>query len=250
MVCTCKPKEDISICLAGEDAVTKIVATLKEKTTLSDKIFRLRFKCDSPFDFQPGQFINLHRQDGLVRSYSIASLPSENTVELHIELIDNGQMSNWLRDELQLGETVELDGPHGECFYIQGALEQKLLLVGTGSGLAPLWGIARDALTQGHQGEIHLFHGSRETDKIYLTEELKQLATEHSNFFYTPCISGENIPGYTHGRANETALEQHPKLGGWRIYLCGHPEMVNGTKKKAFLAGASFNEIYADPFNY
>lgn len=250
LVCICKPTEDITICLAGEDAVNKTTATLQEKTALSDKICRLRFKCESPFEFQPGQFINLHREDGLVRSYSIGSLASENMIELHVELIDNGQMSNWLADSLQPGETVELDGPHGECFYIQDDPQQNLLLIGTGSGLAPLWGIAREALAQGHQGEIHLFHGSRGKDKVYLVDELKELANKHSNFFYTPCLSGEAVEGYTHSRANDAALEQHPKLGGWRIYLCGHPEMVNGTKKKAFLAGASFNEIYADPFNY
>jgi len=250
LACICKPEQDITVVVAGEDVITKTSATLLEKTLLSEKICRLRFQCQQAFDFQAGQFVNLHRADGLVRSYSIASLPSENVIELHVELIPNGQMSHWLHKELQPGDSVALDGPHGECFYINDKPTQNLLLIGTGSGLAPLWGIARDALAQGHSGEIHLFHGSRGSDKIYLQSELKQLASKHSNFFYTGCVSGEETPGYTAGRANEVALQQHPKLDGWRVYLCGHPEMVNGTKKKAFLAGASFNEIYADPFTF
>ncbi len=250
LVCTCTPTEDISITLAGEDAVVKTKATLIEKSALSDKIVRLKLQCQSPFEFQPGQFINLHRADGLVRSYSIASLPSEGVIELHIELIENGKMSSWLLNDFKVGEHIEIDGPHGDCFYLNDKPQQNLLLIGTGSGLAPLWGIARQALAQGHQGEIHLFHGSRDTDKVYMKEALEQLAEQHPNFHYTPCLSGEEQPGYLSGRANELALQQHPKLAGWRIYLCGHPDMVNGTKKKAFLAGAAINDILADPFTF
>ena len=37
-------------------------------------------------------------------------------------------------------------------------------------------------------------------------------------------------------------------LKNWRVYLCGHPDMVKATRKQAFLAGASMKDIYADPF--
>ncbi len=250
LVCTCTPEEDISIALAGEDAVTKVKATLQAKQMLSDKIVQLHLKPESSFEFQPGQFINLHRENRLVRSYSIASLPSEGVIELHVELIENGKMSSWLHESAQVGDTLEMDGPHGECFYVADKPEQNLLLIGTGSGLAPLWGIARDALTKGHTGDVYLFHGSRNIDKVYLVEELKQLSQQYDNFHYTPCLSGDEVAGYAAGRANEVALAQFPKLDGWRLYLCGHPDMVNGTKKKAFLAGASFNDIFADPFTF
>ena len=78
--------------------------------------------------------------------------------------------------------------------------------------------------------------------------ELKALAETHSNFFYTPCVSGDNNQGYTSGHANAVALQKFPKLNGWGVYLCGHPEMVNNTKRDTFLAGANFQDIYADPF--
>ena len=248
--CVCKPTENIQIDRPGRDAITKYPAKLIEKSPLSEKIIRLRFNTPAGFGFRAGQFIDLHRADGLVRSYSIASLPNERMIELHVEIIDNGKMSQWLRDEFQIDDVIDISGPYGECFYVNDNPEQKLLLIGTGSGLAPLWGIARDALFQGHKGEIHFFHGSRSSDKIYLVEELKHLADDFNQFSYTGCLSREESEGFVHGRADAVALEQFAKLDGWRIYLCGHPDMVNNTKKKAFLAGASFKDIFADAFTH
>lgn len=248
LACICKPEMDLSVALAGSEALPKLPVTVIDKMELTPHILQLRLQPQSPFEFQAGQFINLHRPDGLIRSYSIASLPSEQMVELHVERLPNGKMGSWLHEQVGCGDQLEIDGPHGNCFYLTGKPQQKLLLIGTGSGLAPLWGIARSALEHGHQGEIHLFHGSRSAEKLYLVDELKALARKHSNFFYTPCVSGDNNAGFTTGRANEVALQQFPKLGGWGVYLCGHPEMVSNTKRDSFLAGASFQDIYADPF--
>ena len=250
LACICKPTEDLTITLPDDSALPKVSAVVSEKELLKEKILRLRLKPESPLDFHPGQFINIHELD-ITRSYSIASLPSEGYIELHIERIDNGKMSNWLHDSATVGEQIIIDGPHGDCFYLNDNPAQNLLLIGTGTGLAPLYGIARDALAQGHQGEIHLYHGSHSPDKIYLKEALTALDQTHANFHYHPCISGEEeVEGYRAGRANEVALADHPQLGQWKVFLCGHPAMVNDTKKKAFLAGASFQEILADPFEF
>jgi NAD(P)H-flavin reductase len=54
--------------------------------------------------------------------------------------------------------------------------------------------------------------------------------------------------GFSHGRVNEVALASLPDLKGWRIFLCGHPEMVNQMKKMTFLKGAASADIYADAF--
>ncbi len=248
LACICKPENDLCVTLADDNALPKVEAKVLEKTPLNDHIMRLRLAPDSPLDYKPGQFINVHHNK-ITRSYSLASIQSEDFLELHIERIPNGRMSGWIHDEICIGDSITIDGPHGDCYYLDNKPEQNLLLIGTGSGLAPLWGIARDALAQGHQGEIHIFHGSRDADKLYLVDELKALSEQHEQINYTPCASGEAIPeGISAGRANTVALAAHTSLSHWRIYLCGHPAMVSETKRKAFLAGASLQDIYADAF--
>ncbi|MDA1343882.1 MAG: hypothetical protein O2966_08545, partial [Proteobacteria bacterium] len=117
------------------------------------------------------------------------------------------------------------------------------------TGLAPLEGILTDALANGHAGPIHLFHGSRDAEDLYRIDEMRQLAEQHPNFHYTQCLSGGHVPeGFASGRVNEIALSGIPDLKDWRVFLCGHPEMVNQMKKQVFLKGASIADIYTDAF--
>jgi ferredoxin-NADP reductase len=163
--------------------------------------------------------------------------------------LQGGRFSEWLHDELKVGDSIMVSEPRGHCFYLPERSEQGLLLIGTGTGLAPLQGILMDALKQGHSGAIHLFHSSREVDDLYHLDEMRSLATHYPNFFYTPCISGKQVPeGFISGRANDIALAALPDLKGWRVFLCGNPQMVNQTKRQAFMKGASMADIYADAF--
>ncbi len=254
MACVCEPGEDMEVVLAGADVTHLLEAEVMAKSALNDDILRILLKPAQPFDYKAGQFINLYRPDGVVRSYSLASVPRQDEcLELHVRVLPGGNMSTWVRDEMHPGDTVAIEGPVGDCFYVPGRPEQPILLVGTGTGLAPLWGVLRDALAQGHRGQIHLFHGSYSTAGLYLVDELRALEEAHDNFIYTPCADepGDDMnAGVTCERADLAALAALPDLKSWRIYLCGHPDMVDVMKKKAFLAGASLSDIYTDPFVY
>jgi len=128
-------------------------------------------------------------------------------------------------------------------------MTQPMLLVATGTGLAPLLGIARDALQDGHSGEIHLYHGSRHPLGLYLRERLIELAAHHENFHYIGCLSGpERVAGTAQGRAHEIAFGLHEHLCGWRVHLAGRPEMVRAAENLALRAGARPADIFADPF--
>ncbi len=247
LACQCYPEQDMQVSLPGDTETIPAVVISNEK--LTDEITRLVIQPDELIDFRAGQFVNLQREDGVVRSYSIANTPNKQcTLEFHIRKLVDGQFSQWAYDELKTGDHINVHSPLGECFYVQGNPEQNLLLIGTGTGLAPLAGIISDALNNQHRGSIHLFHGSREQGGLYLIDSMRALAQQHSNFQYTPCVSQEAVEGFSAGRADAIALESYAELNGWRVYLCGHPEMVKTTQQKAFLAGAKLQDIYADAF--
>ena len=85
-------------------------------------------------------------------------------------------MSQWLVSAA--GQPVTVRGPFGECFYFEQEPERPLLLAGTGTGLAPLLGVARAARAAGHRAPIHLYHGSPSPEGLYLWAELAQLAQQ------------------------------------------------------------------------
>lgn len=249
LACTCIPESDLHVALPAADAVNRVSCRVVAKERLNREIIRLVLQCREPMEYYPGQFIHLHRADGLMRSYSLANVPTEeNLLELHVRRLPDGRMSGWIHKELAVGDSLEAVGPVGNCFYLPTDPTQRLLLVGTGSGLAPLWGILRDALRQGHVGTIRLFHGSWNPAGLYLVDELREAAAKYPNFIYTPCVDSEPEDGLTEGRVDAVVFSQLKDLKGWRVFVCGHPEIARTVKKKAFLAGASMQAIHSDPF--
>jgi len=122
-------------------------------------------------------------------------------------------------------------------------------LVGTGTGIAPLAAIVRDALAQGHQGSIAIYHGALTEDRFYLVDELNALAQEFPQLNYLRCVlKGSASPGVRVGELKEIVLSELTDPRQKRVYLCGDPGLVRILKKQIFLAGVSMNRLHADPF--
>jgi len=247
--CLCAATNDLTIAdPRGAEVFARAAVVSKE--LVGPDICRIRLCAESPLTYRAGQFINIRRGDGLMRSYSLASVPRADAhLELHVRRMRHGEMSGWIIDTLAVGESVEFYGPAGACFYLPGREDDPLLLVGTGTGLAPLVGIARDALLSGHRGPVHLYHGSDDVSGLYLDRELRSIEDRYASFHYHPCVAGgQPRPCDAHGFPNVVAFAEHPLLRGWRIYLCGLPAMVTAARRAAYLAEASLFDIYADPF--
>ncbi len=240
LACVCHPEDDLIAGPVGAEA--KVSVTIASLVRLSDSVLRVRLNTEVPFEYRAGQFITLFREDNLARSYSIASVPADGTLELHVRLLASGRMSQWLASTAAIGMGLHIQGPSGECFYTPGREDQPMLLAGTGTGLAPIYGIARDALRHGHHGPVALFHGTANVAGLYLQDQLKELAAAHPNFTYTPTTLDADGP------IDRTILARVQNFTGWRAFLCGDPGIVQLLKKKLFLAGAALNDIHADAF--
>jgi len=245
----------MTIVLPDENIAPHVEAKVIEKTNLTDVVVRIRLHCKQPFDYLSGQFIHIQADNdaSLIRSYSLASQPvADSFLEIHVSRVPQGKMSNWLHDGLAIGQEISISGPFGDCYYSAGDQQNGLLLLATGTGLAPLWGVLHDALEKRHAGPIHLFHGGCSLSDLYLVDELRDLAAKHDNFNYSPCLDGagaETDCDYALlGRVQDQALKLYPDLKGWQVYLCGNPAMVEEAKRKVFMAGAELGDIHADPF--
>ncbi len=239
--CVCQPTEDLEVARVDNDQES-IRCRIESVQRFCSDIVRIRLTAEKTFDYRAGQYVNLIRSDGLSRSYSLASLPDDEFLELHVSIQPEGQMSQWLASSDAVGETVILRGPSGDCYYQQGETAETLFLMGSGTGLAPLYGVARDALRQGFEGRILLYHAARSEDHLYLNEELTQLSNAQTRLDYLPFVEkaeGEFV--------RMIATSNHDWRRG-RIYLCGGPSMVNSLRKKLYLLGADLKSIHSDAF--
>ena len=88
--------------------------------------------------------VRLTAEDGYQaqRSYSIASPPGE-PIAITVEVLDDGEVSPYLAEELREGDEIEVRGPIGGYFVWEPGGNEPLLLVGGGSGIVPLMAMTR-----------------------------------------------------------------------------------------------------------
>lgn len=248
--CTCVPSGDISLSSPRHaDLFSKAVVAGKEQ--LAPDVYKILLQPATDLYYHAGQFINLRRPDGLTRSYSLASLPSEDAyLELHVKRLEGGEMSAWLCDTVEVDEALEIQGPNGRCYYALGSQDEDLILIGNGTGVAPLLGVIRDALNSGHAGQLSLYHGSRHRPGLYLHHEFTVLSEQWANFHYVPCLSGEDVGApFVHGRAHDVARERHLEIAGKHIFVAGLRAMVDAVEVWAKAHDVPSAQLHLDPYD-
>jgi len=251
LACRCIPQQDMEICYTDSQLFRKS-ATIIDRTMLSDSVLRLRITRPDDFSYFAGQFTTIFKDQDLGRTYSLASVPHlDDFLEYHIKLLPSGKISRWLQSEISMGSCLTISEALGNSVYVKGEKTRPLALIATGTGLSPVYGVLRDALSSNHQGEIRLYHGVTTKQELYLDRQLRKLAETIENFYYIPCVSNyDSEPGLFQGYANQIAAEEIGNFSGWRVYLSGNPDMVKSSQRQIFLAGASLQEIHIDPFVY
>lgn len=245
LACQAKPQNDFP-CSSPTSADISSRAKIFTIEKVNSDVFFLRLQTDDYSIWTPGKYLNLVNPNGVIRSYSIANLASDDGfIELHIKIYSQGEMSFWVENQAKVGDEVEIRGPIGSCFYVNP--EQKprpMILIGTGTGLAPLVGILKDALSKKHKGSISLIHGGVSHDDLYLDNYLSSLANKEPLFSYTTSVlKNNNSPTLDELLVN--AVEANKDA---TVYVCGPDEMTNKLKIKAFLSGISSSSIYTDAF--
>ncbi|KTD31616.1 xylene monooxygenase [Legionella moravica] len=248
LACLAKPESDIQL-VSPDTSECDVTAQIIGIERLNYNVLQIKLHVENPDDWLPGQYLNLINPDEITRSYSIANIPEdEGYIELHVKLVPNGGMSQWLQETAQIGTSVTLRGPFGTCYYYNpDKASYDILLAGTGTGLAPLVGIIKSALSQGHKGNITLIHGGLTDNDIYYRDELETLAALFNQVYYKPCVLKSQ------GRFPEASIDQQVlscinNPDGLRAYICGPKETTNKLKTTIFLAGVPSKFIFSDAF--
>jgi len=183
---------------------------------------------------RPGQHVDvrLTAEDGYQaeRSYSIASAPDGEQVELTVERIDDGEVSPYLVDELHAGDQLELRGPVGGYFVWQPDLGGPLLLVAGGSGVVPLMAMLRHRANQRGTVPTRLLYSSRTAADILYRDELQRLAAADPAVRVTHALTRAQPPGWDgYARRIDAAMLREvswPPAERPLVYVCGPTRLV------------------------
>jgi ferredoxin-NADP reductase len=158
-------------------------------------LVRIVFETDEPFEFAAGQYLSI-RYGNRTRAYSIASSPTREDTELCIRRVPDGRLSTRLCEELSVGDEITVRGPHGHLL-LEDVSERDLVFLATGTGVAPMKSMIDYVFEAGrdeHRGEprdVWLFLGAAWEDDLPYHDAFSDLAMEHENFHYVPCLSRE-----------------------------------------------------------
>lgn len=259
-----------------------ILAGRVEEVGTEVAIFRVRPKEGEVFSFRAGQYATLGLQiDGqfIARAYSIASSPyTRRSLEFYINLIKEGQLTPAIFG-LGLGDDVYFMGPKG-VFTLEKTKAKSLLLVATGTGLAPYMSMLRKLHEDQDEGRPHgrvitLMHGVRHSEDLGYREELEALArAKNFNLLYLPVVSrihedpywtsalgkgrvtdllgligeelrGREVPALPQHLDSEAVLARFSSPDT-AVYLCGNPDMTAEAKK--LLVAREYREVYTEDY--
>jgi ferredoxin--NADP+ reductase len=198
--------------------------------------------------FEPGQFTNLALPAGprwdpetgaaIKRAYSIASSPGAPSFEFFVRLVEQGALTPKLF-ALPLGAPVYVDPRVAGHFTLEGApAAEDLVLVGTGTGIAPYRPMILDPRTRERYGRVLLFYTDRTRPDLGYVDEFAALAArEPDRFLFLPSLTREPVDSPWTGLRGRVqhllTAERYLTLTGapltperCQVFLCGNPQMI------------------------
>lgn len=218
----------------------------------NEKFTHLHFELKNPhtIDFKAGQFVSILVNDqGVKRAYSICSDPDiDHGIELLLDTTPQGIGVNYLLN-LKLGDEVKFVGPMGRFTVEDDSEEEALVLIGTGSGVAPLYSMMVDQLkNKEDKRQIVLYWGLRHAAHLVWQDEFVRWAKQFPNFQFHPTLSqAEKEWSLCRGRVTD-CLSVHDLLKNAGYYMCGGKTMIDDCKKVLLERGVDAKRIHHEKF--
>jgi NAD(P)H-flavin reductase len=212
---------------------------------------RIRLALDGQqFVYRAGQSASL-RADSVERTpYSIASAPHETAEHGWLEFlvkVDGSSRFGAVVDRLESGTRVSVEGPAGRFVVPDVAASTPLLMIGGGTGIAPLRSMIREALHRKHLGPLTLVYSSRSPSEFAYLQELRQLADDKRLSLVLTLTGPADDWAHSRGRAGAKHLAE--LVGPDTLaFICGPPTMVDDVRGALVGLGVEPDRVRAESY--
>jgi NAD(P)H-flavin reductase len=209
-------------------AAARFRIELSAREPLSERVHRLRFVARAPFRWAAGQHLSVvgAADQELFLPYSIASAyDPQHPGEL--EIVAAFRAGADAIDELRIGAEVEVEGPLG-AFVWQTKPSPAALLVGVGTGIAPLRALIQEELGRATETRLLLLAGHRAPEDVLFHDDFTRLAAAEPRFQFVPTLTGASAHWLGgRGRVQAQLAGAVHSLGPLDAYVCGRLDMVS-----------------------
>ncbi len=256
----------MSVPAAGAQSPTRDVPTPRRTPWRRARVSELRFETREAKtlvlevpgwpEHDAGQHVDvrLTAENGYTaqRSYSIASAPAPERLELTVQKVPRGEVSPYFVDTIQPGDEFELRGPLGGWFRWTADLDNPVLLIGGGSGLVPLMAMLRARVRSRSHAPFHLIYSARTPDHVVYANELHLIGTSAENVMIDRVFTRAGLPGDArlHGRLRLDDIPDPTKTSATptRVYVCGPNAFVENATQLLLQRGHSAAAIRTERF--
>lgn len=209
----------------------------------------LRLPPNQVLPFVSGQYIDLIRGD-IRRSYSIASTPQADKIELHIRKVAQGQFSHYLFEQAKVNDLLRLEGPFGTFFRRKTSIaaNKPTIFLAGGTGFAPVQSIVMSIIAAQENTPIWIYWGNQTASGFYSTLPT-EWAKDYEWINYHPVCSAPSSSWQGRiGLVHQAVLADFPDLSAMDVFACGSSAMIEAAKFDFIQAGLMPNVFYADAF--
>lgn len=180
--------------------------------------------------FSAGQYVSVSLTIGeatINRPYSLCSSPKESLAgeyKITVKRVKDGLATNYILDNWQVGDEVELSAPLGNFRYEPLRDAKTVVGLAGGSGITPFLSLAKAINDGDEDANLILLYGSRSPKDILFRDEFDKLASDRVKVVYV--LSDEKADGCESGFLTQELITKYaPKKGGYSIFLCGPQAM-------------------------
>jgi CDP-4-dehydro-6-deoxyglucose reductase len=268
LLCQARARSDLrietyEITTPDQARIKRLPARIERALPLSHDVMGLflRLPVAETFQFQAGQYVDIMLPGGRRRSFSIASPPhAARLLELHVRRVAGGEFSDRLFDQDSQNALLTIEGPLGQFAYRPRAATPDaapMLLVGGGTGLAPLLSILRHVVENGIERDMIIYWGVRSERDLYahaLLEDLVQRCPADgrpARLRYVPVLSEPSSAWRgSRGFVHEAVLKDIDDLENYDVYAAGPPAMIAAVRREFGRRGVAANRLFFDSFDY
>jgi len=226
-----------------------------DKQRLAPDVMRLVLQppAGRPLMYLAGQYLDVLLAGGRRRAFSIANAPHLGpAIELHVRHVAGGDFTNFVFNDLALGDVLRVEGPLG-TFVPREDSERPMLFVAGGTGFAPVKALIEHFLHLGTRRPMTLYWGARAPEELYLRALPQRWAEQSSILKFNAVVSDlERLgdSGLRGGLVHEAVLEDHADLAGFDVYMSGPPALIDAGRRSFVDAGLPEDRLFYDSFDY
>jgi len=266
LTCCAMPQTDCvvearTVAGAGEYPPMKMPARVAALTRAAPDVavVKLQLPATVAFKYRAGQYVEFILRDGARRSYSIATAPEQMgnppAIELHLRHMPGGKFTDHVFGTMKEKDILRLEGPFGSFFLREDgddATHKPIVLLASGTGLAPIKAIVEHMRAAGIARPATLYWGCRSKADLYQHDWAQAAAAAMPNLRYVPVLSEARPEDDWSGRTgfvHRAVMADLPDLSGHEVYACGAPVMVESAERDfVSQCGLPAEAFYADSF--